>query len=160
MSERPHRTRTHSLRLSSSAPERIDSRWPHIGRFLRIDDSTGRLYGDFARWSADMAPKLSPGDLAAAYEEWADFWTWSWAQREPELSGDQRQRHLVEKWTDSMTYSCRRSAAWARGEHPGTWIPQTRRRPDLHAESQAIVADIIAGLDPRHRRAGYLTPAR
>jgi hypothetical protein len=43
-----------------------------------------------------------------------------------------------------MAYSCRRSAAFARGENPGVWIPLSKRRPDLDAEKQAIVAEIIA----------------
>jgi hypothetical protein len=94
---------------------------------------------------------LGPGERVAAYEEWADFWEWRLAQREPELTSDRRKRHLVAKWTDSMIYSCRRSAAFARGEDPGEWVPQSQRRPDLHAENRAIVADIIAGFDPHHR---------
>ena len=40
-------------------------------------------------------------------------------------------RRLVEEWTDSMAYCCRRSAARARGEDPGEWVPQWKRRPDL-----------------------------
>lgn len=126
------------------------NRWPHLGRFLKVD-SLGGVDGDFAGWSWCVEAKLSPGERAAAYEEWADFWEWRLVQREPELARDRRMRHLVAKWTDSMTYSCRRSAAWARGEDPGAWVPQSQRRPDLYAEGQAIVVDIIAGLDPRHQ---------
>jgi hypothetical protein len=80
-------------------------------------------------------------------------------QREPELGGDRRKRHVVAKWTDSMVYSCRRSAAWARGEDPGECVPQAQRRPDLYAESQAIVAEIIAELNPCHRLAERLAMA-
>lgn len=47
-----------------------------------------------------------------------------------------------------MTYSCRRSAAFARGEFPEAWVPQSTRRPDLAAERQAIVAEIVAECEP------------
>lgn len=102
---------------------------------------------------------MSPAERAAAYEEWADFYEWHLTQREQELAGDRRKRHLVEKWTDSMAYSCRRSAAWARGENPGSWVSQRERRPDLHAESQAILAELLAELDPYCRPAGRLSVA-
>jgi hypothetical protein len=136
----------------------VSNRWPRIQRFLRVD-STGGLDDDFPGWSSWVERKLSPGERAAAYEEWADFWEWRLAQREPELAGNRRKHHLVAKWTDSMAYSCRRSAARARGENPGKCVPQSERRPDLYAESQAIVAEIIAELDPRHRPAACLAMA-
>ncbi|MPZ83106.1 MAG: hypothetical protein GEV28_23020 [Actinophytocola sp.] len=97
---------------------------------------------------------MSPVERAAAYEEWADFYEWCLEQRAAELAGDRVKRHLVAEWTDSMTYCCRRSAAWARGEDPGEWVPQSQRRPDLHAEHLAIVAEIIAELDARRDPAG------
>lgn len=136
----------------------VSNRWPQIRRFLRVD-STGGFDDDFQGWSSCVERKLSPDERAAAYEEWADFWEWRLAQREPELASDRRKRHLVAKWTDSMTYSCRRSAAWERGEDPGTWVPQAQRRPDLYAESQAIVSEIVAELNPCHRPAGHLAMA-
>ena len=68
-------------------------------------------------------------------------------QRAEELAADRTLRHLVMEWTDSMVYCCRRSAAYARGEHPGEWIAQHVRRPDLDAEGRAIVAEIITRLD-------------
>jgi hypothetical protein len=137
----------------------VPIRWPHIGRFLRVDDSTGGLNDDFSGWSSCAEQELSPDELAVAYEEWADFWEWRLALRESELAGDRFRRHLVAKWTDSMTYSCRRSAAWARGEDPGECVPQAQRRPDLYAESQAILAEIIAELNPCHRPAERLAMA-
>ena len=138
---------------SEDAPEETTSRWSHIGRFLRVDVATGWVDDNFAAWSGCVEDRLSPDERAVAYEEWADFWEWRLARREPELASDRRKRHLVAKWTDSMAYSCRRSAAWARGGDPGLWIPQSRRRPDLYAEGQAVVAGIIAALDPCHRPA-------
>jgi hypothetical protein len=67
-----------------------------------------------------------------AFEEWADFYDYCLEQRADELAVNPCLRSLVAKWTDSMAYCCRRSAAWARGEHPGAWIPQCERRPDLY----------------------------
>jgi hypothetical protein len=144
---------------SDDDPVEITSGWPHIRRFLRVDDVTGRVDGDFTGWTSCVELRLSPVEQAAAYEEWASFWEWHLTRREPELAGDRVKRHLVATWTDSMTYSCRRSAAWARGEDPGECVPQVRRRPDLHAEGKAILADIIAELGARHRPAGYLVVA-
>jgi hypothetical protein len=46
-----------------------------------------------------------------------------------------------------MAYSCWRCAAFARGEDPGVWVPMSERRPDLAAEKQAIVAEIVANTD-------------
>jgi hypothetical protein len=128
--------------LGSTARTGIPDRWPHILRFLQAD-STGVLNGDFCRWSL-FSDWLSPADRAAAYEEWADFFEWRLTQRAAELTQDPVKRYLVEGWTDDMIYGCRRSASWARGDNPGDWIPQYQRRPDLHAESVALVADIVA----------------
>jgi hypothetical protein len=61
------------------------------------------------------------------------------------LATDRVKRHLVAEWTDSMAYSCRRSAALARGEDPEPYMPLSIRRPDLDAERRAIAAEIIAG---------------
>ncbi len=144
--------------VNKDDPDGNVNRWPHIRRFLRVD-STGGLDDDLRGWSSCAEMKLSPCERATAYEEWADFFEWRLAQRMTGLAGDRRKLHLAAKWTDSMIYSCRRSAAWARGEDPGMWVPQSRRRPDLYAESQAIVVDIIAELDPRHRPARHLAMA-
>jgi len=123
--------------------EEISNRWPNIGRFLRIDDSVDDDYPRFWR----VENRLDPAVRAASYEEWADFYEWQLARRADELAADRVKRHLVSEWTESMAYSCRRSAAFARGENPGTWVPLSVRRPDLDAERQAIVAEIIAELD-------------
>ena len=144
--------------VSKHDPEGISNRWPHIRRFLRIDPADG-VRDNFSGWSSCAERKLSPAERAAAYEEWADFHAWHLARRAPELAGDRRKRHLVEKWTDSMAYSFRRSAAWARGDDPGKWVSQWERRPDLYVESQAIVADIVAELDSRRRPAACLAMA-
>jgi hypothetical protein len=135
-------------RLLGKAKHRwFSDQWPHIARFIRAPDSTGWVEDKFPRWSL-YAEELSPAERAAAYEEWADFFQWRLAQRATELARDRDKRHLVEEWTDSMTYCCLRSAAWARGEDPGEWVSQSQRRPDLHAEKMAIVAEISARPHP------------
>jgi hypothetical protein len=127
-------------------PEDISNRWPHIGRFLRLDDSTGSVDDDHPRfWRVE--DRLAPAERAAAYEEWAEFYEWRLEQRSDELATGRVKRHLVAEWTESIAYSCRRSAAFARGEDPGVSMPLSVRRPDLDAERQAIVAEIIAELD-------------
>jgi hypothetical protein len=137
-------------RLSTPVSSKDDrkgllNRWPHIARYLRVDE-TGRVDDRFHWWwSAEKT--LSPAEQAAGNEEWADFYEWRLEQRAAELAGDRVKRHLVETWTDSVAYSCRRLAAWARGEDPGEWIPQSWRRPDLHVEQVAIVDEIVAKLD-------------
>jgi len=101
---------------------------------------------DYFGWAREE-PALGPDEQAAALEEWADFYEFRLAQRADELAIDRGKRNLVEKWTDSMAYCCRRSAAWARGEDPGEWIPLPVRRPDLDAASRAIVDELVAALD-------------
>jgi len=144
--------------VSKDGPHGISSRWPSIGRFVSVDGSTGEVGDDFAGWSR-RADELDPARRAVGYAEWADFWEWRLEQRAAELAGDRRKRHLVATWTDSMAYCCRRSAAWARGEDPGDWIPQHMRRPDLTAEGRAVVAEIIAELDARQTAARQLAMA-
>jgi len=105
------------------------SRWPHIARYLQRR-SSGWVDDDFYSWCSGR-DRLSPAERAAGNEEWADFFEWRLAERAEELPRDRTGRRLVEKWTDSMAYCCRRSAAWERGEDPGAWVPQHVRRPDL-----------------------------
>lgn len=146
-------------RIEAVPSREVLDRWPHIRRFLWVDDSTGRVDDNYTGWSSCVEGRLNPVERAAAYEEWAGFYEWCLAQRAAEVADDRRRRHLVETWTDSMAYSFRRSAAWARGDNPGTWVSQWERRPDLYAENQAIVAGIIAELDPRYRPAERLVMA-
>lgn len=103
-------------------------RWPHITRFLHVE--SGWVEDDFLTWCITRE-RLTPAERAAGNEEWADFYEWRLAQCADELAGDLSRRRLVERWTDSMAYCCRRSAAWARGENPGEWVPQHVRRPEL-----------------------------
>jgi len=127
--------------------EEISNRWPHIERFLRLDCSTSSAEDDYPRFSR-TEDRLDPAERAASYVEWADFYEWRLEQRADELATDRVKRHLVAEWTESMAYSCRRSAAFARGENPGEWVPLPVRRPDLDAEKRAIVADIVAHREP------------
>ena len=110
--------------------EPVEQRWPHISRLLRVD-SAGTIEGDFISWALRVMATLSPAELAASYEEWADFFEYRLTQRADELANDPNLRYLVEHWTEDMAYLCRRAAVWARGEDPGEWIPQHKRRPDL-----------------------------
>jgi hypothetical protein len=138
--------------------EDIANRWPHIGRFLRIDGSTGSIDDDYPRfWRVE--DRLAPAERAASYDEWADFYECQLERRADELAADPVKQHLVAEWTESMAYSCRRSAAMSRGEDPGEWAPLSARRPDLAAERRAIVAEIVASLDSRSEPAGQLAAA-
>ena len=125
------------------------NRWPHIGRFLRIDDSTGWINGEFHRWDWWIRDAAERAD---GYEEWADFYEWHLGQRVDELAGDHRKRNHVERWTADMAYCVRRCAAYARGEDPGEPVPLAVRRPDLEAAHRAIVAELVAELNARRCR--------
>jgi len=124
-----------------------------VGR--RLD---GRVDDDLSGWSW-RAEELSQEERAAGYQEWADFYEWRLKQRSTELAGDRGKRHLVEQWTDSMAYCCRRLAIQARGDDPGEWVSRSERRPDLDAEREAIVLEIIAKLDADRQSAGQLAMA-
>lgn len=120
-----------------------EDRWPRINRFLRMAPS-GQVEANDLLWSR-INHTLPAEERAAANEEWADFFEWQLTQRAEELATDRVRRHLVETWTDDMAYSCRRSAAYARGEDPGPRVPSHERRPDLAEEGRAIVAAIRQG---------------
>lgn len=110
--------------------EELLSRWPLIGRSLRVD-SAGNVEDDFFGWSWWFSGKLTCEERAAAYEQWAEYYEWHLTQRAEELAQDRGKRRVLERWTDDMAYCCRRLAAWARGDNPGEWTPQYVRRPDL-----------------------------
>jgi hypothetical protein len=64
-----------SVRIAVPGPE-ISNRWPHIGRFPRVD-SAGGADGEFHGWEWWVRDTLRPADrAAAAYEEWAEFYEW------------------------------------------------------------------------------------
>ncbi|MBP2326793.1 putative YcjX-like family ATPase [Kibdelosporangium banguiense] len=134
--------------LGKAARKKISEQWPRIARFLGPTGLANYIDDDFSHWSRH-AEDLTPAERAAAYEEWADFYEWRLKQRATELADDRCKRYLVAEWTDSMAYCCRRSAAWARGEDPGAWLPQQERRPDLYAESLAIVTETVPQLNMR-----------
>jgi hypothetical protein len=129
--------------------DEVLTRWPHIRRWLWVEPS-GWVEYDYLSWSfVHRGVDLPNVELAAAYEEWADFHEWRLVQRADELAEDEGKRGLVAEWTESMAYCLRRCAAKARGEDPGPPVPQWERRPDLAAAKQARVAKIIAELDAR-----------
>jgi hypothetical protein len=130
-----------SLKFGLSAGE-MAKRWPHIARFL---NDMGVAYGYLSYSSIEE--NLSPAERAAALEEWAEHFEYQLARRAEELDRNPVKRHLVEMWTDSMVYLSQRRASYARGEDPGSWIPQWERRPDLDAAQRAILEEIIADLD-------------
>jgi hypothetical protein len=109
----------------------LANRWPHIARFLDLADTRGDGFDMLSFWRAEK--ELSPAKQAAANEEWADYFEHRLEQHADELAGDPFRRRLMEMWTDTMAYVCRRCAAHARGKDPGRWIPQHERRPDLDA---------------------------
>ncbi len=127
----------------------IAERWPHITMFLSVNNSDVCVDDDFPRWlfANERTPTPCP-EMAAAYEEWADYFEWCLAQRADELAADRGKRRLAEKWTDSMAYCCRRLAAWARGEHPGKWLPEHQRRPNPDAERHAIAGPATVSSSP------------
>lgn len=106
-----------------SRKEEVSNRWPHIERFLRTDCPTGWVDDEYHRWHFANEEAILPcAEVAAALDEWADFYEWRLEQRADELASDRTKRHIVEVWTDSMVYCCQRWAARARGEDPGEWI--------------------------------------
>lgn len=133
---------THPAEVSS------EQHWPHIARYLRIN-AAGNVEWDFCSWSRWGRDGLSPAELAASYDEWAEVFEWRLAQRAGELADDLRRRHQVEVWTDNMAYGCRQSAAAARGDEPGRWVPLWERRPDLDATGRAITEEILARSDTK-----------
>jgi hypothetical protein len=130
----------------------VSKRWPHIRRFLRVEQS-GWVEDEFYWWWR-IEHMLSPAEQAAGNEEWADFYEFRLEQRAEELAGDDHQRGLVEEWTDDMAYCLRRCAAYARGENPGEPVPLSVRRPDLYAAKRARVDKIIADVDARREPSG------
>lgn len=137
--------------VSEDARDGIANRWPHIRRFLHIGS---RRDHDFHHWWC-IEKRLTPEERAAGNEEWADYFEWRFEQRADELANDRTRRHLAAEWTESMAYHCRRAAVWARGDDPGEWLPMSVRRPDIHAEGQAIVDEITARMDEQSRCAGH-----
>jgi hypothetical protein len=120
------------------------SRWPEISRYLRTNQTSGTVDYDYVSWHLDNEQSDRPvAELAVAHEQWADFFRW----RLSEQAGDRVTRHIEETWTDDMVYACQRAAARARGEHPGGWVPQHERRPDLDAADRAIADEVVARLD-------------
>ena len=111
-------------------------KFPRIARFLEVE-SNGWVAATFHWWDFWNRDRVRPAELAAAYEEWAEFYEWRLAERCDELATNPSLRRILERDTDDMTYCCRRAAAYARGEDPGEWVPLWERRSDLAAERRA-----------------------
>src|SRR5262245_33508698 len=111
----------------------MEERWPLIARYLD-GPPTGWVSARFYSWYWWNWDRLSPPDLAAAYEQWADFYQWRLTQRTHRLATDSSLRRILERDTDDLVYLFRWCAAHARGENPG---------PLLHSwERRALAAEI------------------
>lgn len=121
----------------------LTKRWPKIGQWLRVQ--RGEVSFDDVGWMSSVQRNAVHGeDLATAYEQQAAYYEWLLKQRTTgHLADDRIGQHLCAKWTDSMTYCCRRLASLARGDDPGAWISQHVRRPDLDI-CRAVKADADA----------------
>lgn len=107
----------------------VEARWPHIRRYLLVNDATGWIECDFRRWHiATEGVRCPDPEYAAASEEWADFYQWRLEQDRVRLADNRGGLRFVEEWTDSVVYIHKRMAARGRGEDPGEWIPQYERR--------------------------------
>jgi hypothetical protein len=107
--------------------EEIAQRWPHIKRYVWVNNSDVCV-DDYRRWFCvhESTPPPCP-ELALAYEEWADYFEWRLTRRADELAADPGKRRVVENWTDSIAYSCRRLAVYARGGDPGERLSPDER---------------------------------
>jgi hypothetical protein len=112
----------------------LRKRWPRLGFALSVGTS-GYVHADYFLIVGRMDHRRVQGvERAEAWEELAALYEWRFEQRAGELANDPALRYLVATWTDSMCYSLRRSAAFARGEDPGPVIPQPERIPQVYAE--------------------------
>src|SRR5256885_12453297 len=96
----------------------MTERWPRIARYLD-GPPTGWVRARLHCWDWWNRDSLSPADLAAAYEEWADFFQWRLAQRAGELATNPALRRILERDADDLVYACRRGGGNARGGEPG-----------------------------------------
>lgn len=127
----------------------LAQRWPAIGRWLRVH--RGEVCFDYIGWTFSVDRHGVRGEeLATALEQQIAYYEWLLEQRvSGHLAGHRLGQYVCTKWTDSMTYCCRRMACFARGENPGAWVDQHERRPDLAAEGDALAARRDTNADPR-----------
>lgn len=125
----------------------LDERWPRIGYALTVSES-GYVDADYFLILGRMDHRgVQGGERAETWEELARFYEWRLEHRADELAHQPDLRWLVECWTDSMTYSLRRSATFARREDPGPVITHSQRRPDLWAHVHGTRGDAVGGTD-------------
>lgn len=112
----------------------LAERWPLIGWWLDVTCS-GWVNGKDGPWSEGAKSRgLTVDEVAAGYEQWAQFYEWRRDRRTAERGWDS----ITERWTDSYCYVLRRLAARARGEDPGPWIEQWERRPDIFTRADEL----------------------
>jgi len=129
----------------------LEERFPHIVRYLEAEPD-GWISTRLPFWSLWTRPWLTPAEQSAAYDEWADFYQWHLERQADDLARDPVWRRVMLRWTDDMVYTCRRCAAYARGEDPGESIPSWKRRaeetppPDArpgHAANRQLAAAAV-----------------
>lgn len=123
----------------------VEKRWSHIAQYLYVTPSgeiTDRYFFD---WHFENENIEYPcPELAPELDEWADFIVWEFERRIDALgNGDRGRRYRIEQSADDRIYYFRREAALAQGRDPGEEVDQDIRRPDLAAEWQAIIEEII-----------------
>lgn len=113
-------------------------RWPRIQNALTVSES-GYVDCDYLLIVRRMDYcHMQAAERAETWEEMAAFYEWRLKHRADEMASDPTTRHQVAIWTDSMCYSLRRSAAYARGIDPGPVIMQSLRRPDLFTDRDTV----------------------
>jgi hypothetical protein len=125
------------LRQCEELAAELEERWSRIEYALTVARS-GYVDCDYVAISGRLDHRGVEGaERAETWEELAAFYEWRLTQRADEMADSWSLRYLLVTWTDSMCYSLRRSAAYARGDDPGPVIPQSQRIPEVYAELHA-----------------------
>lgn len=119
---------------STSTQEELAEQWPRIHFALTVCPS-GYVDADYFLIRSRLDHRDVRGaERAETWEELAAFYEWRLTRRADDMANDPSLRYLLMTWTDSMSCSLRRSAAYARGDDPGPVIPQSRRIPEVYAD--------------------------
>lgn len=140
------------LRKCEELAAELEGQWPRIECALTVARS-GYVDCDYFVIAGRMDRRGVVGEeRARAWDELARFYEWHLEHRRAdELVHQPGLLWLVETWTDSMCYSLRRSAAYARGEDPGPVIMQSQRRPDLFRDRWSVAEPTPLPRRPAHR---------